>query len=45
MKNRLKVLRLIEIKKASIATGFALAIAATWGLLALYTDVQNCRCS
>lgn len=34
-------LRLIEIKKALIATGFALAIAATWGLLELYTDVPK----
>ncbi|MES2782650.1 MAG: hypothetical protein V4657_07640 [Pseudomonadota bacterium] len=34
-------LRLIEIKKALIATGFALAVAATWGLLELYTDVQK----
>ena len=34
-------LRLIEIKKALIATGFALAVAATWGLLELYTDVPK----
>jgi hypothetical protein len=34
-------LRLIEIKKALIATGFALAIAATWGLLELYTTVPK----
>lgn len=34
-------LRLIEIKKALIATGFALAIAATWGLLEMYTDVPK----
>jgi hypothetical protein len=34
-------LRLIEIKKALIATGFALGVAATWGLLELYTDVPK----
>ena len=34
-------LRLIEIKKALLATGFALAVAATWGLLELYTDVPK----
>ena len=34
-------LRLIEIKKALMATGIALAIAATWGLLELYTDVPK----
>jgi hypothetical protein len=34
-------LRLIEIRKALIATGFALAVAATWGLLELYTDVPK----
>ncbi len=32
---------LIEIKKALIATGFALSVAATWGLLELYTDVPK----
>ena len=34
-------LRLIEIKKALIATGVALGVAATWGLLELYTDVPK----
>lgn len=34
-------LRLIEVKKALIATGFALAVSSVWGLLEFYTDVPK----
>jgi hypothetical protein len=34
-------LRMIEVKKALIATGFALAVTSVWGLLELYTDVPR----
>ncbi len=34
-------LRLIEVKKALIATGFALAVSSVWGLLEFYTDVPR----
>lgn len=39
MKNRLKELRLIEIKKALIATGFALAIGL--GVAAAFERVKG----
>ncbi len=34
-------LRLIEVKKSLIATGFALAVSSVWGLLEFYTDVPR----
>lgn len=34
-------LRMIEVKKALIATGFALAVSSVWGLLEFYTDVPK----
>ncbi len=34
-------LRMIEVRKALIATGFALAVTSVWGLLELYTDVPR----
>lgn len=34
-------LRMLEVQKALVATGFALAVAGTWGLLEIYTDVPK----
>ncbi|RKF22493.1 hypothetical protein D6851_04525 [Altericroceibacterium spongiae] len=34
-------LRMLEVRKFLVATGFALAIASVWGLLELYTDVPK----
>ncbi|HZG31769.1 hypothetical protein EAO27_11725 [Sphingopyxis sp. YF1] len=34
-------LRLLEVRKALVATGLTLALTATWGILELYTDVPR----
>lgn len=34
-------LRLLEVRKALVATGLTLAVTATWGLLEIYTDVPR----
>ena len=34
-------LRMLEVRKALIATGFALAIAGSWGMVELSTDVPK----
>jgi hypothetical protein len=33
--------RLLEVRKALVATGLTLALTATWGILELYTDVPR----
>ena len=34
-------LRLLEVKKALVATGFTMAVCSVWGILELYTDVPK----
>ena len=34
-------LKMLEVRKALIATGVALAVASVWGILELYTDVPH----
>lgn len=34
-------LKMLEVRKALIATAFALAVASVWGILELYTDVPR----
>lgn len=34
-------LRLLEVRKFLVATGFALAVASIWGVLEIYTDVPR----
>jgi len=34
-------LKMLEVRKALVATGFVLAIASVWGLLELYTEVPR----
>ena len=34
-------LRMLEVRKFLVATGFALSIASVWGLLELYTEVPK----
>jgi len=34
-------LRLLEIRKALVATALALGVASSWGILEIYTDVQR----
>ena len=34
-------LRMLEIRKALVATGLTLSLASTWGILELYTDVSR----
>jgi hypothetical protein len=34
-------LKVLEVRKALIATAFALAVASVWGILELYTDVPH----
>jgi len=33
--------RMLEVRKALVATGLTLALTATWGILELYTDVPR----
>lgn len=34
-------MRMLEVRKALVATGLTLALTATWGLLEIYTDVPR----
>lgn len=34
-------LRMLEVRKALVATGFAMSIASIWGFLEIYTDVMR----